>query len=125
MKRKVCMQILLIIMQIAFLYGLSMIGHMVVTLLKIPIPGSIIGLLLLFTGLYTKVIPVKLIQEGAGFILVALPLFLIPATVGVVQYPELLTVQGGLLIVLVMVSTLLTMLIVGRVSTLLEKKEGV
>lgn len=117
-------KILLIIVQIGFLYGLSLIGNLIVNLLAIPIPGSIVGLILLFIGLYFKLIPVGFIQEGAGFILVVLPLFLIPSTVGVVQYPELLSRWGVMLILMVMVSTFLTMIVVGKLSAFYEQQWG-
>lgn len=122
MNQKKLLKIILIIIQIGFLYSLSVIGNLIVTLLNLPIPGSIIGLLILFLGLYFKIIPVTFIKEGAGFILVILPMFLIPSTVGVVQYPELLSVWGMMLIFMIMISTFLTMIVVGRVSGRFEEK---
>lgn len=106
----------LIIIQIGLLYGLSLVGNLVAGVLEIPIPGSILGLLILLLGLYLNLIPVTFIQHGAGFILVILPLFFIPSTVGVIQYPELLSPSGFILVLIVMVSTLITMIVVGRVS---------
>lgn len=115
-------KVLLVILQIGFLYGLNMVGNLVAIMLKIPIPGSIIGLLILLFGLYLNIIPVTSIQHGAGFILVILPLFFIPSTVGVIQYPELLSLKGVALILMVMVSTFITMIVVGRVSEWDRKK---
>lgn len=115
-------KVLLVILQIGFLYGLNMVGNLVAIMLKIPIPGSIIGLLILLIGLYLNIIPVTFIQHGAGFILVILPLFFIPSTVGVIQYPELLSLKGVALILMVMVSTFITMIVVGRVSEWERKK---
>lgn len=122
MKREHFFGMLLIIVQIGGLYSLSLLGNTIVNLLNLPIPGSIIGLLLLFSGLYFNVIPVSFIQEGAGFILAILPMFLIPSTVGVVQYPELLSIWGMMLILMIMVSTLLTMIVVGQVSRRFEEQ---
>lgn len=124
MDKKFYLKVLLIILQIGFLYGLNMVGNLVAVMLKVPIPGSIIGLLILLLGLFLKIIPVTFIQDGAGFILVILPLFFIPSTVGVIQYPELLSLNGVVLIVMVMVSTFITMIIVGRVSEWESKKDG-
>lgn len=124
MDKKFYLKVLLIILQIGFLYGLNMVGNLVAVMLKVPIPGSIIGLLILLLGLFFKIIPVTFIQDGAGFILVILPLFFIPSTVGVIQYPELLSLNGVVLILMVMVSTFITMIIVGRVSEWESKKDG-
>lgn len=96
---------------------------MIASGLKIPIPGSIIGFLLLFGCLHFKIIRVTYIKEGAGFILVVLPLFFIPSTVGVIQYPELLSLKGMMLIIIVIVSTLLTMVVAGHASQWLEMKK--
>lgn len=127
MNKKIYTKVLLIIIQIGLLYGLNIVGNLIVTTLSIPIPGSILGLLILLVGLYLKIIPVTFIQDGAGFILVILPLFFIPSTVGIIQYPELLSPKGFTLILMVMVSTFITMIVVGRVSEWESKrsrKEG-
>lgn len=116
-------KIFLIVIQIGGLYGIGMIGNLIAEILRIPIPGSIIGLLLLLGGLYFKIIPETFIKDGAGFILVILPLFFIPATVGVVQYPELLSMQGIVWIIIVMLSTFLTMIVAGRMSEWYEMKK--
>lgn len=113
----------LIILQVAGLYVLSTFGEFIAALLKLPIPGSIIGLLLLFAGLHFNIIPESYIKEGGGFLLVILPLFFIPATVGIVQYPEFLSIKGVMLIVIVVVSTFLTMIVAGRTSEWYERKK--
>ncbi len=100
----------------------SYIGDWISLLLKLPIPGSIVGLLLLFICLYFKIVPEKYIKDGAGFILVILPLFFIPATVGIIQFPNLLSGQGAILIGIVMVSTFMTLIVSGYSSQIVEKK---
>ena len=68
-------------------------------------------------------IPDTHIKQGAVFLLAILPLFFIPATVGVIQYPEFLSGKGLILIVLVMASTFVTMIVAGRVSEAYEEKK--
>ncbi|MDS9471283.1 CidA/LrgA family holin-like protein [Sporosarcina pasteurii] len=116
-------KIFLIIIQIAGLYLLSVLGEFISNLLSLSIPGSIIGLLLLLVGLHLRIIPESFIQEGAGLLLIILPLFFIPATVGIVQHPEFLSVKGIFLILIVMISTFLTMIVAGRMSEWYEKKQ--
>lgn len=113
-----------IFLQIIILYMYSLLGTMIVQTLHIKFPGSIVGLILLFISLYVKIIPVSLIRDGAGFLLGVLPLFFIPATVGVMKYAELLSIHGLLLILSVIVSTVLTIGISGRVCQFLENKES-
>lgn len=118
------MRILRIIAQIGILSVYYFIGVLIVDVTGIIIPGSIIGLVLLWLSLYFKLLNVKFIQEGASFLLAFLTLFFIPSTVAVINYPELLTKAGVFLVIAVIVSTLLTMVITGKVSQYIEKKEN-
>ena len=70
-----------------------------------------------------NVINVKLIQDGASFSIAFLTLFFIPSTVGVVEYPELLTLSGLLLVLAVFVSTVIVIVVTGKVSQFIERKE--
>ena len=118
------MRILRIIAQIGILAVYYFIGVFIVDMTGIIIPGSIIGLVLLWLSLYFKLLNVKFIQEGASFLLAFLTLFFIPSTVAVINYPELLTKAGVFLIIAVIGSTLLTLVITGKVSQYIEKKEN-
>jgi len=111
------------ITQIGIIIVFYLVGQAIVNITGIIIPGSIIGLVLLWLALFFKVLNVKYIQQGASFLLLYLTLFFIPSTVAVINYPELLTISGGLLILAVIISTLVTMAITGKVSQLIEKKE--
>lgn len=116
------MKIFMITIQVIGLYLFNLLGEVISSLLKLPLPGSIVGLLLLFLCLHYKIIPEKYIKEGVGFLLALLPLFFIPATVGIIQYPEFLSGKGIILIVVVMISTFITMIVAGRVSERYEEK---
>ena len=49
---------------------------------NIPIPGSVMGLVLLFLGLQIKIIKVEMIEEICEFLLSNMSFFFIPAGVG-------------------------------------------
>lgn len=117
------MRVLQIIAQIGILTIYYLIGVLIVELTGIIIPASIIGLVLLWLSLYLKVLKVQYIQDGAGFMLAFLTLFFIPSTVGVIEYPELMTMAGFYLILAVIISTLFTIWVAGKVSQYIEKKE--
>lgn len=42
---------------------------------------------------------------------------------GVINYPELLTISGGLFVLAVIISTIFALVITGKVSKLIERKE--
>lgn len=110
------MKIISIILQLLAITGFYLIGEAVQNFFNIPLPGSIIGFLLLFAALMLKIYPLEWIDSGAHFLLAFLSLYFIPATVGVVEYGELFSGKGMLLIPIVVVSTFLTMAASGWVS---------
>lgn len=114
------LKIIRIVLQVAVLYAFCFIGTVIVDFLHIPLPGSIIGLVLLLIGLLTKVIPDWFVKEGAGFLLSILTLLFIPATVGIMNYPELLSGYGVLLVFIVLVSTILTLVLTGKIARRME-----
>ncbi|MFJ8515412.1 CidA/LrgA family protein [Lysinibacillus xylanilyticus] len=112
-----------IIVQIGILNIFYYMGVGIVALLHVPLPGSIIGLLLLALSLNFKIIKVEYIQDGAGFLIGVLTLFFIPATVGVIDYPELFSTTGLLIMLAVIASTLISIYVTGLLSQMVEKKE--
>ncbi|AWE06530.1 CidA/LrgA family protein [Lysinibacillus sp. 2017] len=117
------MNIIRTIAQIGIIYCFYLLGDWIVKLTGIIIPGSIIGLVLLWLALFFKVLKVTYIQQGASFLLAFLTLFFIPSTVAVINYPELLSNSGALLILAVIVSTVFSLIVTGKVSQFVEKKE--
>src|SRR5690554_459513 len=100
------MKIIRTIAQIAILYGFYYIGVFIVELTCLPLPASIVGLVLLFISLQLKLIKVELIQLGAGFLITFMTLFFIPSVVGIIDYPQLLSMDGMILMATVVFSTM-------------------
>ncbi len=117
------MQILRILIQILILFIFYFVGDLIVTLLNIKFPGSIVGLVLLWTCLYFKWLDVRFVLDGASMLIAFLTLFFIPSTVGIVQYPELLTKSGVLLIIAVVISSIFAFVFTGKLGQVLEKME--
>ncbi|WP_432362657.1 CidA/LrgA family protein [Sporosarcina sp. UB5] len=113
---------LVIILQICILYIFFFIGNVIQNFFQLVIPGSIIGLVLLFICLCFNIVPVKWIENGAGFLLSLLMLFFIPTTVGVMNYSSLLSFHGALFILAVLLSTFIAIAITGTAGQFFEKK---
>lgn len=118
------MRIIRIIAQILILYVFYYLGVFIVELTGLPLPASIIGLVLLALCLKMKWVKVEYIREGAGFLIAFMTLFFIPPIVGIIDYPELLSVKGMILIATVFASTLFAIFITSKTSELIEKKEN-
>ncbi|WP_337988231.1 CidA/LrgA family protein [Lysinibacillus macroides] len=117
------LRVVRIIVQIGILNIYYYLGVGIVSYLHIPLPGSIVGLLLLVLSLIFKLIKVEYIQDGAGFLIGVLTLFFILATVGVIDYPELMSGTGLLIILAVIASTLISIYVTGLLTQIIEKKE--
>lgn len=105
-----------IIFQIAILYLFYYAGVWIQHALHLLMPGSIIGMLLLFCLLMTKKFKISWIDKGAGFLLSHLPLLFIPVTVGIIDFFDLFKGRGFFSIVVVIVSTILVMVTSAFVS---------
>ncbi|AIQ17646.1 MULTISPECIES: CidA/LrgA family protein [Paenibacillus] len=110
------MKIIRIIAEVGILYAFYLAGDYLQKLLHLPVPGSIVGLLLLFILLLCKIVPLKLIENGSSFILAYLPMFFIPATAGIMNHLDIFSGRGLLLIAILVVSSVLTMVVTAHSS---------
>ncbi len=70
--------------------GCQLTGEVLARLTGLPVPGPILGLVLLFGGLVLHGRPAPRLEEPADGLLAHLSLLFVPAGVGVVQYlPQL------------------------------------
>ncbi|EGQ27639.1 murein hydrolase LrgA [Sporosarcina newyorkensis 2681] len=116
------MKIVKTLIQVVFLYLFFMLGNFLRQWLSIPLPGSIIGLLILWGLLSFRIIPLNWVEKGAYVFLSTLPLYLIPATVGVMNYGHVFRGKGVLLVVITIVSTFITMAVASLVSQSMAKR---
>lgn len=77
-----------------------------------------IGLILLFLALMTKVIKLKWVEKGGNWLLAELLLFFIPSAVGIVNYDEIISIQGAETVLLIGFST---MIVMGTTAFIAEK----
>ncbi|WP_203246508.1 CidA/LrgA family holin-like protein [Sporosarcina beigongshangi] len=111
-----------IIAQVILLYSFVLVGNWLQSFFHIPLPGSIIGLLLLWAALSLKIFRLHWIETGSYFLLSFIPLFLLPATVGGMDYGHIFKGKGFLLIPITIISTFLTMWISGYTSQFIARK---
>lgn len=112
-----------VVAQIALLEAFYLLGNAVSSAMHIPIPGNIIGMLLLFMALIIRIIPVKWIEKGSRLLLNNLPLLFIPITVGVMNEFQLFAGSGIILFFITLISTVLVMIASGLTSHYLTKRK--
>ncbi|MFS0576901.1 CidA/LrgA family holin-like protein [Sporosarcina sp. 179-K 3D1 HS] len=103
-------------LQIFILFAFFSIGKGLQSVLHIPLPGSILGLLLLWIALMLKLIPLKWVEGGSYLFLSVLPIFFIPATVGVMNFGSFFLSREVVLIPITIITTFLTMWVAGFVG---------
>lgn len=111
-----------IILQIIGLYIIYQLGTLIQRTLDLFIPGSVIGLIILFALLSLKLVPERWLKQGVGFMITHLPFFFIPATVGVMSYAYVFEGKGALLILIGLLSTSLVMGISGFVAQWMARR---
>ena len=86
------------------------------------IPGSVIGMVLLFLALLSKIIKPEMIRKPAGYLINHMSLFFIPAGVGLMTAWDLIASHWVSIIVSSVVSTVIVLAVVGLVQQKMEKK---
>ena len=116
-----------IIMQIGIFFVICLLGQMLSSVLPIPIPGSIVAMILLFLLLFFKIIRPGHIQKKSDFLLSNMAFFFIPAGVGIIEQFDLIKNDIVPLLAICVVSTVLTFAAASGTVNLvlkLQNKEG-
>lgn len=106
-------------LQLLLYIGLFVASERLVNWLHLPLPANIVGMLLLLALIMTRIMPLSWVRSGANWLLAEMLLFFIPAVVAVVNYSDLLRIEGWRICLVIAVSTLLvlasTALVVDRI----------
>lgn len=98
------------------IYACLYAGNGISKLLPITLPGSILGMLILFALLATQILPYHWVKPGANVLIRYMALLFVPIGVGIMTYYDQLRMQFGPLVVSCAVSTLLVLLVVAYSS---------
>jgi holin-like protein len=116
------MKLVKIVIQIGILSVFYLMGLGIQQLFHLFIPGSIIGMLLLFLALLTKFVKEEWIDKGANLIISHFPLLFIPVTVGFMNYFHVFTGKGLLLIPIGLCITIIVIITSGLTSQHIAKR---
>jgi len=95
--------------QILFFVILAKTADLLVNWLHLPIPGSIVGIALLFALLKLKIIRLSWIERGSKWLLAEMLLFFVPAAVGIIKYQDLVIHSGLFIFLTIALSSLAVM----------------
>ncbi len=98
-----------LIAQLVLYIGLFLSAQALVTRYHLPVPANVVGMFMLLALIFTGILPVHWVREGARWLLAEMLLFFVPAVVAVINYTQLLMVDGWRICVVIAVGTLLVM----------------
>jgi len=114
------------IKQFGIILLISFIGEILHALIPLPIPTSIYGIVIMFTALELKLIPLSSVKETSAFLIEIMPVMFIPAAVGLMNSWDILRPAWLQYLIITVITTIVVMIISGRITQALicrsEKK---
>ncbi|AEF47627.1 LrgA family protein [Serratia sp. AS12] len=108
--------------QVVLYAVLFLIADRLVKQFHLPLPANIVGMLMLLALILLRILPLSWVRAGSRWLLAEMLLFFVPAVVAVVNYAQLLMVEGWKIFLVIAISTMLTLgatgLVVDRVYRL-------
>lgn len=108
--------------QFLILLTINFAGIIIQNLFNLPLPGTIIGMILLFVLLYTKVLKAESIGKVCDFLILNMVIFFLPPAVELLEYLALLKTGFLKIIILLIVTTVITMVVTGKTVEFCIKK---
>ncbi|HEX2211521.1 MAG TPA: CidA/LrgA family protein [Longimicrobium sp.] len=115
--RRAAHYVLGLLILLAFLW----MGAALSTALRLPLPGSVTGMLMLATALRLRWIPERAVQPAAELLIRNMALLFVPAGVGVMVYAGLLRREWLPIVVASAASTVAVLLVVGWMQQRMER----
>ncbi len=98
-----------VILQIVLISCFAMIGDWISLTFQLPLPGNIIGLILLYLALKSRLLQIEHVERGGKLLLLVMPLFFVPALSGIMDYTDFMRQSGLQVLVILVISSLLTL----------------
>ncbi len=111
------------LLQLAGLLGLNLLGRWIAQSLHLPLPGSVIGMLLLFCLLMTRVIRLEWVEPTAALFNRHLAFFFVPIAVGLLAYGSVIRSDGALMLLAGVLSVTAGIAVTGAVVTWLQRAQ--
>ncbi|NPE27297.1 CidA/LrgA family protein [Methanococcoides sp. SA1] len=110
------------IIQLAIVLAICFMGDILHDFFNLPIPGNVLGMMLLLVLLLTGVLKLSMIEDISNFLLKHLSFFFIPAAVGLMTCFSILEGKWTALMFISVVSTLIIVVVTGITVQILIKR---
>ena len=105
----------MMIRQLAILFGCLAVGELLIYLTHIPLPSSIIGMLLLTLLLKLKIIRLEWVRSISEFLVSNIGFFFVPPGVAVMLYFDVIKAEFVPIVAASVISTVLVLAVAGWV----------
>ena len=104
--------------QVALYAVLFLIADRLVQQFHLPLPANIVGMLMLLALILLRILPLNWVKAGSRWLLAEMLLFFVPAVVAVVNYAQLLMIDGWRIFLVIALST---MMVLGATAWVVDK----
>jgi holin-like protein len=111
----------LLILELAALWGINKVGYALVALLHVPLPGNVAGLLLLFGLLCARIVPARWFERSSTLLARHLPFFFVPIAVGLMNLAGTVLSEGWQLLLVLVASAAVGLCTTGWVAQILSR----
>lgn len=109
--------------QFSIILFISFLGEILHTLIPLPMPASVYGLVLMLAALVTGILKLGQVRETAAFLIEIMPVMFIPAGVGLMESWSSLQPVWLPVILTTILTTVLVMAVTGKVTQAMIGKE--
>ena len=107
--------------QLIIILAAYLLGAVVQAVFKLPIPGTVLGLIFLFIGLYTGLIKTEMIEDICEILMSHMSFLFIPAGVGLMTSYKLLQGKLAAFSLIILITTAVVWIVTAYVVKLLRK----
>lgn len=103
-----------IYLQLLIIFGFSYIGNVISNAFDLPVPGPIIGMLLLFLALQFKLLEFKNVDAAGSFLINNMTILFLPAGVGIMAKWGLISHFWLQILLIVVVALIINLFVLGK-----------
>lgn len=107
--------------QLMIILLFSFMGEVLNTIIPLPIPASIYGMILLFIALSLKIVKLEQVKETAEYMLSIMLILFVPSAVGIMDVFFEYKAYILPIFLIIIISTFVVMLVTGKVSQFVAK----
>lgn len=111
--------------QCGWIFSFSLLGVGISSILPFPIPGSVVGMILLFIALHFNWLNMEKVDVVGDWLVHNMAIFFVPAGVGLMTNFDLLASIWWQLLLIVLISTAFMVVFVGKTVQRIASKRSV